>query len=519
MLLVLLNNSNSSNKIILVLLLLSGALLPLAFEPVNLLPLAYFSPATLFLSLLNVSVRTAFKRAYFFGLGFFGVGVSWIFVAINEFGHTPILLAVLMTFIFVAFVALVIGFQGMFSVWVLKQLSNRENYFFVAVIIILPLNWVMFEWIRGTIFTGFPWLSLGYSQIDTSLTGYAPIFGSYFMSWLVVLCSGLFILMWNYSCSEQWNKLVASVAFIIIIFVSGHFLKSIEWTIEIDEPLQVSLVQGNAPQLTKWDQEKINARLNTYKSLTEQHWDSDIVIWPENSLTLFYHDLRESYLEPLEKVALSHNTDLVIGIPVLDKNTNKYYSTFMSFGRTPGVYKKTHLVPFGEFIPFENLIRGLVAFFDLPMSGFSRGDADQTLLRAGGQTLAVTICYEDVFGEEVIRQLPEATLLVNGSNNAWYGDSFAPHQHLQISRMRAAETGRELMRVTTNGISAFVNKDGVLLQSSPQFEPYVLTGKVQPRTGATPYVMFGNTPLLIVFGLFLVFIFIFAYLPRRNEDM
>jgi len=498
------NKNEFSNKIILILLFLSGAFLPLAFAPINLIPLAFFSPAALFLGLLNVSIRIAFWRAYVFGLGLFGVGVSWIFVAINEFGNTPILLSALMTFLFVAFVALVVGFQGLFSVWVLKQFTRSKYYLQIAVLLVLPISWVLFEWIRGTIFTGFPWLNLGYSQIDTSLIGFAPITGVYGLSLLVVFASGLSILIWHYSCSFKLNRVVVSCIFLTSLFVVGHFLQDIEWTKKIDKPLQVSLVQGNAPQITKWDRDKINDRLNTYKSLTEQHWDSDIIIWPENSLTLFYHDLKKNYLEPLEKIALSHNTDLVIGIPVLNEITDRYYSTFMSFGRSPGVYKKTHLVPFGEFIPFEEVLRGLIAFLDLPMSGFSRGDLNQVLLKAGGQPLAVTICYEDAFGEELIRQFPEATLLVNGSNNAWYGDSFAPHQHLQISRMRAVETGRELMRVTTNGISAFVNEKGKLLQTSPQFEPYVLTGKVQPRSGSTPYVYLGNTPILVLFIIFIL---------------
>ncbi|MFV2061648.1 MAG: apolipoprotein N-acyltransferase [Gammaproteobacteria bacterium] len=501
------NINGISNKLVFLILFISGALLPLAFAPVNLLPLAYFSPAIFFLFLLNATPKVAFWRAFIFSLGFFGIGVSWVFVAINEFGNTPLLLAAFMTFGFVAFISLVLGFQGMFSAWVLTQFKTSKHYLQIAVVIILPLIWVMFEWIRGTIFTGFPWLNLGYSQIDTSLTGFAPILGSYGLSWLVALCSGLFIMIWHYSCLYKWKQLTGFAFLIFSIFISGSLFNTIDWTHEIDKPLQVSLVQGNAPQITKWDQDKINERLNIYKDLTEQHWDSDIVIWPENSLTMFYHDLKDNYLDPLEAEALSHNTDLVIGIPVLDAN-NQYYSTFMSFGSSPGVYKKTHLVPFGEFIPFGEILRGLIAFLDLPMSGFSRGDLNQPLLKAGGQTLAVTICFEDVFGEEVIRQLPEATLLVNGSNNAWYGDSFAPHQHLQISRMRAVETGRELMRVTTNGISAFVNKNGELLQQSPQFKPFVLTGKVQPRTGATPFVRYGNWPMLFLFLIFIIIIFV-----------
>ncbi|MDX1824808.1 MAG: apolipoprotein N-acyltransferase, partial [Thiohalomonadales bacterium] len=190
--------------------------------------------------------------------------------------------------------------------------------------------------------------------------------------------------------------------------------------------------------------------------------------------------------------AKQHGTTLVVGVPVLNLQTDEYYSSFVVLGDKPEMYYKRHLVPFGEFVPLESLLRGLIHFFDLPMSSFSRGSDDQVPLKAAGQLLAPTVCYEDAFGEEVIDFLPQATMLINGSNNAWYGDSFAPHQHLQISRMRAVETGRPLLRATTNGISAIIDYKGHIVKRSPQFETYVLTGEVQPRTGATLYVRWGN---------------------------
>jgi apolipoprotein N-acyltransferase len=201
---------------------------------------------------------------------------------------------------------------------------------------------------------------------------------------------------------------------------------------------------------------------------------------------------------PLVEEAKQHGADLVVGVPVLNLQTDEYYSSFVVPGDKPEMYHKRHLVPFGEFVPLESLLRGLITFFDLPMSSFSRGGDDQPPLKAAGQLLAPTVCYEDAFGEEVIDFLPQATLLINGSNNAWYGDSFAPHQHLQISRMRAVETGRPLLRATTNGISAIIDHKGYIVKRSPQFETYVLSGEVQPRSGATLYVRWGNWPVVVL---------------------
>ncbi|UCE88139.1 MAG: apolipoprotein N-acyltransferase, partial [Pseudomonadota bacterium] len=221
----------------------------------------------------------------------------------------------------------------------------------------------------------------------------------------------------------------------------------------------------------------------------------------ENAMTVFYHQLADEYLEPLAADARAGGTELLVGLPYMDREANRYYSSLMSLGETRGVYHKRHLVPFGEYVPLESLLRGLIGFFDLPMSGFSHGAREQRPLVVGGQPVAPSVCYEDAYGEELIHFLPEATLLVNGSNNAWYGDSLAPHQHLQISRMRARETGRELLRATTNGISAIVDHRGALVATTPQFQEYVLEGTVQPRTGATPYVRFGNWPVVCAAGL------------------
>ena len=480
------------SKVALLWCFLAGASLPLAFAPFNLFLFAYFAPLVLFFYWSDASPKRAALMGFLFGLGLFGVGVSWVYVAIHVFGYAPVPLAVLMTSAFVAFLACYLALQGYVSV----KLQQRFGLSRIAsVLLIYPAVWVLIEWLRGWFLTGFPWLNLGYSQLNTPLVGIAPLFGVYAVSWLTALTAAM-VLVILLTSKHKVRLLLAGT--LTLLFIGTTALSVNDWTDEQGEPIKVSLIQGNAPQITKWDPDQIQARLDLYANLTRQHWDSDLIFWPENAMTTFYHTLVDDYFTPLVAEARQHNTDLVVGVPVQNLDTGEYYSSFVVPGDKPEIYHKRHLVPFGEFVPLESLLRGLITFFDLPMSSFSRGSDDQAPLKAAGQLLAPTVCYEDAFGEEVIELLPAATLLINGSNNAWYGDSFAPHQHLQISRMRAVETGRPLLRATTNGISAIIDHKGYIVKRSPQFETYVLSGEVQPRSGATLYVKWGNWTVILL---------------------
>ena len=465
---------------------LAGAILPLAFAPFNLFLLAYFAPLVLFYYWLAATPKQAALLGFLFGLGLFGVGVSWVYVAIHVHGYAPVPLAVLMTTAFVAFLALYIALQGYVSVSLQRRWGLNRT---ASLLLIYPALWLLIEWLRGWFLTGFPWLNLGYSQLNTPLAGFAPLLGVYGVSWATALTAALVLLL---VLAKQHKTRLITASGLAVLFVAGVGLSALPWSEKYGDPIKVSLIQGNAPQITKWDPDQIQAQLDLYANLTRQHWDSDLIFWPENAMTTFYHTLVEDYFTPLLAEAKQHGADLVVGVPVLDLQTNQYYSSFVVPGDQPEMYHKRHLVPFGEFVPLESLLRGLITFFDLPMSSFSRGSDAQQPLKAAGQLLAPTVCYEDAFGEEVIDFLPQATLLINGSNNAWYGDSFAPHQHLQISRMRAVETGRPLLRATTNGISAIIDHKGYVAKRSPQFETYVLRGEVQPRQGATLYVLWGN---------------------------
>ena len=488
--------------------LICGTLLPFAFAPLNLYPLAIVIPGLLFWCWQHATPRQALWRGYLFGLGLFGVGVSWVYIAISDFGFTSAPVAMLLTSIFVAFLAWFPALQGWLSVVLVRRSQSTWSWLF------FPLLWVLFEWIRGWFMTGFPWLNLGYSQIDSVLAGYAPIFGVYALSVFSVLSGAL---LWQLSTAYRRSMVIGMVV-MLVVWAAGFSLQTMKWTQPIDKPLNVAIVQGNLPQITKWDPEQIMHRMQTYADLSQPHWGKqDLIVWPENALTILWQDVPASFRDSLMENIKRSGTSLIIGLPYGEVET-AYYSSLLVLGDTPGVYHKRHLVPFGEYVPLAGVLRKIGGFFNLPMSGFSAGEKQQAHLQVAGQLVAPSICYEDAFGEELIDFLPQATLLVNGSNNAWYGDSWAPHQHLQIARMRALETGRELIRATTTGISACVDHHGEMVQASPQFETVVLQGQVQPRQGATPFVRWGNWPVLILLWLMLLIMVIAMVRQGRTNS-
>jgi len=481
--------------------LLAGALLPLSFAPFHYYPVAVISLALLFICWDGVTAKQAAVRGFLFGLGFFGVGISWVYVAIHDFGGANIFLASLLTALFVSFLASYLAVLG----WGLKRLSARSLSSF-DLALLFPVSWLVYEWFKSWFLTGLPWLEVGTGQIDGPLSGFTPIISVLGVSLLTAVSAGLVAIIW---LKRQWWPALV----LIVIWTAAYGLKSESWTTEIDDELHVSIIQGNIPQAIKWEPEQLLKTLALYQARTEQHWESDLIIWPENSIPVFYHQVKELFLDPLELLAQENQTELLVGLPVLDQETGHYYNSLVSLGEDNEFYYKSHLVPFGDYIPLEWL-RGLISFFDLPMSAFRPGPLRDELVEMAGEKMGLSICYEDTFSTEVLRSLPEATVLVNATNNAWYGDSFAPHQHLQISQNRALEMGRPVIRATTNGISALIDFEGQLIQQTPQFEEAVLTGKVQPRTGMTPYVSWGRGPL---WGLSLFMLLLWAYYRPLNR--
>lgn len=471
--------------------LLAGASLPLAFAPFGWYPLAVLALALLFALWQSSPPRRAFWRGWLFGLGMFGVGTSWVYVSIHYFGNIEPAVAALVTVLFVAVLALYPGLLGYLLTRLFPQPSPGQ------LLVVFPAGWTLAEWVRGWFLTGFPWLNLGYSQIDGPLSGIAPLLGVYGMSWVAALSAALLLVVLRWQ--GGW-RLRAALG-LVLLWGTAWLLGQVSWVQPQGPEVRVSLVQGNITQDTKWNPDQLQPTMDLYRRLTQAHWDSNLVIWPETAVPDFYHQVAEGFLADVAAEARASHTDLLIGIPVFDFATERYYNSVLSLGSHEGFYYKRHLVPLGEFFPLRSVLSAVQGFFKVPMSDFSSGAEGQPPLQAASLRIGASICYEAAFGEEIIRSLPAANLLVNVSNDAWFGDSLAPHQHLQMARMRAREGGRYLLRATNTGISAIIDPRGRLVATSPQFQVYVLTGTVQAMRGATPYVAYGNVPVVLGLGI------------------
>ncbi len=475
--------------------ILAGALTTLAFAPFHLWPLALFGPALLFL-LWSGEEGPDFASGFSYGLGLMGSGVSWLYVSIAQFGDLGWLFPLVITFGFVALMALFYGLLG----WLAGRFRSSRA---VALGLLLPALWTLVEWLRGWFLTGFPWLQLGYSQIDAPLAGYATVFGVLGVSWMVALSSGLLLLL-AAKGAARWVSLAA----LLLIWGGGWALSQATWTRPLGDPLQVALVQGNIPQAVKWAPEQLTPSLVLYAQQSKPYFGNDLIVWPETAVSAFQFQVDEAFLQPLEAELKRQGGHLVFGVVQMDEERERYYNAMVALGNPQrDSYHKRHLVPFTEYLPLKSLLWPLVDLFTIPMSDFDAGRDPQPLMRVGPHQAGMSICYEDAFGNEMIQALPQAAYLINASNDAWFGRSLAPYQHLQIARMRALETGRYLLRATNTGISAIIGHRGEVVKRAPLLQLAVLSGKIQPMQGTTPYARYGNLPLLALLLLVLILAF------------
>ncbi len=464
---------------------LLGAILPLAFAPYGQAWLAPLSLAILFHFWLQAeSPWQAFVIGYLFGLGLFLLGVWWIYLSMHEYGGADPLVAGGLTLLFNATWAFFPALTGLITRWLIRwQAPSWQR------VLGPPTIWMALEWLRGWVLNGFPWLQIGYSQTDTPLSGFVPLLGAYGAGWLVLLTAAVFAYLWR----ERWpaGRWVGLVA---LLWLVGAGLRLVAWTEPAAPALKVSLLQGNIPQEMKWRPETRRQILTTYLKMTRQHWGVDLIIWPETAVPAFYHQVWDRLLLPLQEEAIRQGTDLLIGIPVKEPN-GSYYNALISLGRTPGRYYKRHLLPFGEYLPLRSVLGFVLELLQIPLGDFDRGSDDQPLLVAAGYSLASTICYEDTFARDALVGMPKAAYIVNVTNDAWFGDTAAPHQHLQMARMRALEAGRYLLRATNTGVTAIIGPDGRIVSSAAVFVRTSLTESFVPMQGETPYVVWRDWPL------------------------
>jgi apolipoprotein N-acyltransferase len=465
-----------------VIALLAGAATVLAFAPVGFYPLALASFAVLIHLWMRAAPRACFWSGFAFGMGLFVGGVSWVYVSLSQFGGMPAPLAGLATFLFCALIALFPAAAG----WLQARVPAADG---ARACLIIPAAWTLFEWLRGWILTGFPWLSAGYAATGWPAEGYAPVLGVYGLSFLTLSLAGM---LWALLTKKQVLLFVALLA----VLGAGQALRAVEWTAPVGDPVRAALLQGNIEQEMKFRPERYARILETYARLAEET-SARLIILPETAVPRFYDSVEPEYLARFDAAAKRNSGDLLLGVPSREApSQDRYYNSVVTLGTAPRqVYHKVHLVPFGEFVPpgFGWVLHVL----HIPLSDFSRGSPAQAPLVVAGQRVAVNICYEDAFGDEIARSLPAATLLVNVSNVAWFGDSLAPAQHLQIARLRAIETRRMHLTATNTGITAAIDRDGRVLAQLPQFTAGRLEISAQGYAGATPYVRLRDWPTLI----------------------
>jgi apolipoprotein N-acyltransferase len=477
------------------LLFLCGLLAVPGFAPLDIFPLPMLALAVLFAHWRRASgPRQAAAMGLRFGFGLFAAGIGWIYVALHDYGDMNFLLALFATALFAAFLALFPALAG----YVQAQFRVRGH---LHLLLVMPVCWVLAEWLRGLIFTGFPWLAFGYSQVAASpLAGYAPVLGVYGVSLALALSAAALALLWQQRGSLAGKLTLAGL---LVLWAGGALLDSVDWTRPQGAPLKVSLLQGNVPQEMKFEEGRLIGTLELYRRMIEQS-DAPLIVLPETALPLLRRELPPSYADLVSRHARDNGGDVLLGAFERDDN-GLYYNSVFTLGTSPSQsYRKNHLVPFGEFIPLRPLLGWFInAVLDIPMGDLARGGPHQPPLAVAGQQVAVSICYEDVFGEEVIRALPAATLLVNVTNDAWYGNSYAAMQHNQIAQMRALETGRMMLRATNTGVTSVIGPHGHILHLLPQHVEATLTAEVQGYRGSTPYVRFGNALLLALLALLL----------------
>ena len=482
---------------------IAGACGVFAFAPFGCWPLQMLSLAILFYQMLRAaSVKGGALVGWAYGFGASAAGVYWLFIAMHRFGGMPAVLAA----IAVALLALFMGSYAALAMALAAWLRQRRTLSVpVMNLLVLPALWALCEWLRGTVLTGFSWVSAGYAHNTSPLAGFAPLLGVYGVGWLAAVCAGCALLLMQ-------RRRGLALAIIVLVLGSGAGLKLLEWTQPHGKPITVRLLQGNVAQEEKFAASALDATLTQYHDAITLA-PADLIATPETALALFPAQLPPDYLASLARFARKSHSHLLLGIPLSDSPL-QYANSAIGIGADAGAgaepayrYDKHHLVPFGEFIPFG--FRWFVDLMSIPLGDFRRGAVVQAPFQVKDQRVLPNICYEDLFGEEIAQQLAApsldgpATILLNLSNLAWYGDSIAIAQHLQISQMRALETGRPMLRATNTGATAVIDSHGAVLRELAPDTRGTLAATVQGMAGMTPYILHGNKLILAIIFLVL----------------
>ncbi len=465
---------------------IAGGVTVAAFAPYHLAPFALIGPSVLFMAWESAPNASRFAlRGYFYGLGLFGFGVSWLYNSLSLFGEAIAPLAGPLTALFVAFLALIPALMGWIA-WRFMPLPRS-----LRLLLVWPALWVLFEWLRSWLFTGFPWLLLGDSQVGFAPGALAPLFGTLGVSGFLALLGGLLALA---AFERRFLPRMLAVFLIPTLwFVSGA-LAGIRWTHPDGLPFRVSLIQGNISQQRKFDPQEFTQILQRYQNMTIKHLGSRLIIWPETAVPTLFRYVQSDYLQPLARVLTHHRGDLITGI--FREQEGRIYNAVVSMGASSTeFYFKHHLVPFGEYMPLPHWLGRLYRFMHVPMSNLSAGHGG-FVIHAAGIPIGVSVCYEVAYETLVRKSLPKAKLLINVSNDAWFGDSSEPYQQLQMARMRALEFGRYMLVAMNTGPSAIIAPNGHIVALGERGKAVALTAEVRPMGGVTPFTRWGEWPMI-----------------------
>lgn len=494
----LLNSSKQQKQLpliyALIIALAAGAVFSFALAPFHWWWLAILSPALLYATLHNRTAKHAFAIGLSYGFGLWFVGAFWLYTSIHEYGDTNALLSVLM----IAIMALVMGLFSALQTWSYRRFFPQTPLTFAPI-------WVLFEWSKTWVFTGFPWLFAGYAFTERFLDSYAPLFGVFAVSFVVILLASAFVEILR----RRFIWIIPSAVVMFGAWAVSHitFVEP-----KSEKPLSVSLIQGNIPQDLKWLTEYQVKTLEIYAQLSRTEWGRDLIVWPESSIPLFQTDI-EPFLKAMDEQAKSTHTAWVTGIPYWDIKESQiqdyplYYNAMMASGaEASGLYKKQRLVPFGEYIPLSGLLSWVLPALqnDPSMSGFSRGAKDQKPFSIHGHALAAAICYEVAYPNLTRRNAAQSDFLVTVSNDAWFKGTAGPLQHLQMVQMRAKENGRWFIRATNTGVTAFIDHNGHIVSQAPIDKKAVLRGDLPAMQGQTWYNRFSDWPILGLSVLLLI---------------
>lgn len=478
--------------------LAAGALTTLSLAPFDIWPLALLSIGLIYLGLRELAPKQAASRGWCYGFGLFASGVSWVYVSIHDFGSAPPILAGTLTLGFVAGLALFFALLG----WLWSRWLRPAHAPLLAPLVFAAL-WLALDALRGWVLTGFPWLYAGYSQLEGPLAGLAPLGGVWLLSFAIVLTATLLTELPRLFARKR--ALAGSLAILAAVWGGALDVGQHPWTTAKAEPITVAAMQGNVAQSIKWDPQKLEMQLLLYRDMTFRSRPVDLIVWPETAVPIL-KEHAEGYLTMMNRFAKERQSALITGVPIRQPNIEgelRYYNGLTTVGEAHGTYLKQKLVPFGEYVPLQDLLRGLITFFDLPMSDFARGTPEQALLQAKGHQIAPFICYEVVYPEFAASLAAQSDILLTVSNDAWFGHSIGPLQHLQMAQMRALEAGRWMIRATNNGVTVLIDPQGRVTEQVPAFEEAVLYGEVTPMQGLTPYLHWRSWPLILVCVLLL----------------